>query len=604
MFLVKNNKNKVKLSLSQTGNMYEKIEGVKENEIVYFELHSFSKLYEPILWIQDFAIYPSEIIGQGDKGYLYQWRQDAPIFRNHFGHCQITLQYQTNEDSSSFSSISTVVDVFAVKFKAEQAKLMLFYLEDKMNDVVRACFSRTQWNSNSKNEGMSHARAILQMAELCLNQIETNLSSFHHKPVSRLSPKNRLQPANQVELITPSVLEWLVQNPEQFVSPSPLSTSVKVRSQLLGIQEIMGEGLIKDTNTYENQAIKGWMINVTESLQEIRSNYQHLRDTTEINSPRTKIPTNYSSFGEIRRLFGQKLFDTQIEKCDNLLRRYSFCLKFWENYLPTKQTIRYLPDLTPQFSAQPHYSEVFSRMVEWYRLGKLNIDGEKYLFSLRTLDKLYEFYCLFLLIEALQKNSWKLNQSVPKKLPTQTIKHDEWQISPDNDYIFISENDAKHQQVRLQYEPRIKIPKDSKGKLVYAYADFSGRYPYLEPDFVLRLFDGKEYKYIIFDSKYMHPKGARKQLPALMEKYIHKIADRTGGASPVKALFALHPKDINLSYRGVYLHSFYQKPYDIKSDYSIIPTLGTIELTPENHELNRDGLSQRLNEIFDFLETC
>lgn len=183
------------------------------------------------------------------------------------------------------------------------------------------------------------------------------------------------------------------------------------------------------------------------------------------------------------------------------------------------------------------------------------------------------------------------------------MPNSEWQVSPENEYNFLVPSNQK--QIRLQYEPQIKLAKDSDEKLVYVYADYSGRYPYLEPDFVLRFFDGQEYKYVIFDSKYMKPSDAKKrELPKLTQKYIHKIADKSGGASPIKALFALHPKDINRSYRGVYLRSYYQKPYDLKSKYPVVPALGTIEITPENHRLNRDGLSQLLDDIFTFMESC
>ena len=112
-----------------------------------------------------------------------------------------------------------------------------------------------------------------------------------------------------------------------------------------------------------------------------------------------------------------------------------------------------MPNLTPKFSSQPHYFEVFVQMVEWYRLGKLNVDREKYLLSLRTLDKLYEFYCLFLLIEALQKSGWELRQSVAKQTIASATRYGEWQITPNNEYNFY----YNHKRIKLQYEPRINL---------------------------------------------------------------------------------------------------------------------------------------------------
>ena len=64
---------------------------------------------------------------------------------------------------------------------------------------------------------MSHARAILQAAESCLSCIKCNSPRFRHKPISKLTPKNILQTANQIDFITSSSLEWLAQNPEQLI---------------------------------------------------------------------------------------------------------------------------------------------------------------------------------------------------------------------------------------------------------------------------------------------------------------------------------------------------------------------------------------------------
>ncbi len=601
ILVIKNNETvKVELPLSQTEYIDESLVGVKENEVVYFELYSSNILYEPILWVEDFAINPSDVVIQYESGYLYRWNPAEKPFVNHFGNCKLTLQYCEDENNSSIISFFTIIDVFAIKFKAEQAKSMLQYLEDRMDDVVRACFSKTHLNTNSQDDGISHARAILQVAESCLTRLESNLPRFRNTPISKLRPQNIIQPANQVDLITSSSLEWLTQHPEQLIPPDPLSASIKVRNRVLSIEEMMGEKLIEDTDTYENQAIMGLIINIIDSLQEVKLKYQQLRDATKTNYKTNNIPTNYQSFDEIREIFGRKLYDEQIIKCAGLQKRFSFCLHFWTRYLPTKQTLRYMPNLTPKFSSQPHYFEVFVQMVEWYRLGKLNVDGEKYLLSLRTLDKLYEFYCLFLLVEALQKSGWGLNQSITKKTDVNTPRYGEWQTSPNNEYDFYS----NHKRIRLQYEPRINLAKGNDENLVYVYAGYSPRYPYRVPDFLFEFFDGQEYKYVIFDSKYMNPSGAKKQIPILTEKYIHMITGKSGGVSPVKALFALHPKDINRSYRGVYLYSYHQKPYDIKSKHPIIPSLGTMEITPENHNLNSDGLSQRLKEILAFLESC
>ena len=115
----------------------------------------------------------------------------------------------------------------------------------------------------------------------------------------------------------------------------------------------------------------------------------------------TDIPIGYQCLGEIRKKFGRRHYEKLLAECRELQRMCRSCIHWYDAYLPVKRMIREEPKMTPGFEAYAHYRKVFDKIIQWYRIGKLSLAGDHFLYSLRTLDKLYEFYCLFQIVEAL-----------------------------------------------------------------------------------------------------------------------------------------------------------------------------------------------------------
>ena len=589
-------KERFELSLNENLNE-DPILTIKETDYVYFEIQSPKKLLHPVLWIHDLALIPN-LEDKNENGvFIYIWRPVEKPFINHFGRCLISLQYTYSENDVTEKILYSIIDILALKFKADQVKSMLFFLESRMDDVIQSCFSRTYWKTNSNHEGVRHSRVILQVAESCLGKIEINLSRFRHRPISRLSPETKIIQPTQIDSIDISSIEWLFHNPEKLtLLKSTNDSSVIIHKKNFGLEEFIGENLFEDTNTYENQAVRGFIESILETIQGIKSKFKQLNKELEEGYSIGNIPQNFSSFEEIVKIFGKTFYESQIEKCEKLQRRCLNCLNFWKIYVPTNKSITSMPNFTPKFSSYSHYEAIFIKMIDWYNLGKVNIEGEKYLFSLRTLDKLYEFYFLFLLIDALKTLGFSLVSHKWTKESENIVEVE--QANPANSFLF---TDYKN-YFKLEYEPRINLSSENEEDLIYVFSGYNQQYPFLEPDFLVSIFNDEEMKYIIFDCKYMKPSDAiRQALPKLTQKYIHSLSTNKGGISPVKVLLAIHPKNIDSNYRGVYMYSNVRKGFDINSKTPIIPALGTLEITPENHEINISGLSERLQEIFSIV---
>ena len=53
-----------------------------------------------------------------------------------------------------------------------------------------------------------------------------------------------------------------------------------------------------------------------------------------------------------------------------------------------------MPRKTKVFQEIQAYSKVYDLIVKWFEFGEISLEREKIIFRVKTIDKLYEYYCL------------------------------------------------------------------------------------------------------------------------------------------------------------------------------------------------------------------
>ena len=278
---------------------------------------------------------------------------------------------------------------------------------------------------------------------------------------------------------------------------------------------------------------------------------------------------------------GRKRFGKLLAECAALQREAADQSAFWRKHLPVTRTVREMPTVTPGFLASPHYHQAFRQVVAWHGLGRLGLAGERFLYGLRTIDRLYEFYCLFRLVETLRESGWEPAGQERRPQAAHSHPRGDWDARPDDVYAF---SNRAGERVTLFYEPQIERTSDGALGLVRTMEGGPG----FLPDFVLKFdLDGAgPPSYLILDAKYVSPylalnfEGSRSELSKITMKYLHGIGASGGGRSPVSGIFVLHPQSFHSAASGPPFRAYHARGFDLFSETPAVPMLAAVELTP------------------------
>lgn len=564
-----------------------------EDEPVEFVLRCHEDV-QPRLSIQDVELDRPHWQKIGDV-VEYRWEPHPggpPPFLNHFGYCILTIEFLSGmgqEESISYAA----VEVFARKPNAERAERILDYLESRMEDVSRSCF-------NAAHPGVSHAdgevpqsgnipaSVLLQSIAGHLQTVAALLPRFRYRKRCRLAPTPKRIKAAQAVNLTEHSVHWALTHLDTLLPVSaPTAGSIAVGDRFYELDEIETYALTEETNVYENQVIAGYLESIAARLSEVERFCLGQLQALENEGFLALVPSGYGSIFDIKRKVGRKRFGKLLAECAALQRVCADQSAFWRKHLPVTRTVREMPEVTPGFLASPHYHQAFRQVVAWHGLGRLNLAGERFLYGLRTIDRLYEFYCLFRLVETLRGAGW---EPVGQELrpPTPRIRERlDWDARPDNVYTF-SNRDGE--RITLFYEPEIEWTPDGALGLVRTMEGGAG----FLPDFVVKFEPGFEFEaagpqppsYLILDAKYVSPYLAlnfdlmKSEMTKITMKYLHGIGAPDGSYSPVKGIFVLHPQSFHAAAPGPPYRAYHARNFDLFSETPAVPILTAIELTP------------------------
>jgi hypothetical protein len=570
---------------------------IKENEVVTFLLRSPKKLISPLISLQDDALKP-DYVDQTPMGYEYRWTSSNPFFRNYFGTCQIVVEL--DQLSSRTRLLYTEVEVVATKLNAERANHLLNYLESKLPDIIRSCFSRTHHRIGDGTTSSVDAQILLQKVKQQIEVLTEKLPLFRNKKRCRLVPKPVLVDAAANSLSENSVT-WVLSHLDLLVpSVMPSISSINIHNRLYDVQKVEADVLHEDTDVYENRVISGYLEDVEAKLLEVENSFREALAEVETELVVQEIPDGYVSMAEIRKRYGRKYFYRLIDICAEVQEACQQCKKFWQKNLPVKRIFRGMPEMTPGFLSYAHYRAVFELIVEWYRIGNVNLSGERYLLGIRNLPKLYEFFCLYRILHSLESKGWSVIGASRRDQSEAFEKN----VLPDDCYILLNSTGL---QLKLYYTRDIRTKAQQEDDWVDVVHKGNGEYSQYSPDFLVEIVSATGRKMcIILDAKYTRPSQAMRtwdedydrtdELTKLTMKYIHGINLKRGGITPVSALFILHPKDF-YGQQSDKFRSFHSDGYGIFSQSPVLPALGAIEVTPDenldedmanqNHELTR-----------------
>ena len=555
---------------------------VVEDEPVEFVLRCREDV-QPLLYLQDVEL--DRPFRQKDGDLIeYRWEPHPggpPWFLNHFGYCILTVELWSGTAQPESVSYAAV-EVFARKPSAERAERILDYLESRLEDVSRSCFSAAPHGTASaageaSQSGDIPASVLLQSIADHLQTFAALLPRFRYRKRCRLAPTPRRIKAAHAANLTEQSVHWALTHLDTLLPVgAPTPGSIAVGGRFYELDEIETYALTEETNVYENQVIAGYLESIAARLSDVERFCFAQLQQVESEGFIAQVPPGYGSIFDIKRKVGRKRFGKLLSECAVLQRKAADQAAFWRQHLPVTRAVREMPEVTPGFLASPHYHQAFRQVVAWHGLGRLNLAGERFLYGLRTIDRLYEFYCLFRLVETLRELGWE-PVGPTHRPPAARREGLDWDARPDTVYTFVN---GGGERITLFYEPEIGRTPDGALGLVRTTEGGAG----FLPDFVLEFetHSGAEGPptYLILDAKYVSPYLALNvELTRITMKYLHGIGAPDGG-SPVKGIFVLHPQSFHAAAPGPPYHDYHARSFDLFSETPAVPVLAAVELTP------------------------
>jgi hypothetical protein len=563
--------------------IYTELPDVRETDSISFSIICANNRGEPKIFLQD---HPIILNRQSRNGEVTEYSIEYNRYlMNYFGVTSVAVIFSGTDELIRV----TPINVYATKINKEQAEKILEYLSLKMEDVTKICFSKTQVGSNSKTADNTDTLTKIAFSRRILEGLYSSRHRFSAQPCKRSIEALKVTRYDDSSYITDKDISWLFQHLDQLY-PTPIDASkVSIHNRHYSIDQIQRTIVEIETDLFENQVIYGFLLSVKSfliAIPEYQKKYQNLISSD-----------GYYTFDSILKSVEAPLMERRFKEARTLLQQCNELICFFKKNIPCSAKGPLRPILTPQAKRFGHYERSFRLIDAWYNLGQPKWTGTNYLFGMKSLDRLYEFFCLFKITDNLLDIGFRLTKTETREpdrasgIKGKILNNAEEKLT--NYFHF----EAPGKTIELYYEPTIWAYStlSKKGELIDIFHSKNAARPYYTPDFLICITNetGKK-EYLIFDAKYSSENQTKeKHLPNIIDKYYLKLRSIDGNgfidASSIKLVYALIPKTYTQEL------GFHGGPFNIYDTMASAPFFGFLKLSPDEDRPLIKILRQSLN---------
>lgn len=532
---------------------------VKDTDYIFFkvqiDLEAVESIGFPIILIEDYEL-PIKILEEG----VYV-TESFNIFRESFGYSVCRLFF----DDTEYTEI--LFNVHISKNKANHVENIINYLLINNERILDLCLSRTSVNISGYSSESANIESFLTESEKIINKMMDFRHELKYSLKKRLSKV--LEPSsNKLENLEPLDI---INNIDRL-KPDDLNHTFQFKGA--GFSLSAGDIWIlkEDANLFENHVLIGVLYSIKDKIEQINENCF----TKKLLNHSSSFDKEYESLDGMYIRITLKGVQS---RCKIILDKTSDLIVYFRNTLKVDYRGSLYPVITPFVRSFKVYNILFHQIALWYELGNPSLDGTKSLAKIRSISKLYELLCFYKFIEFFEKDNWKF---------VSCEQFDEENIVPS--VVNISKGDVL---ISLIYEKKINIPNDmtKHNDLVDISHYSSSRYPFWNPDFVLKIINGNT-SYMILDSKFSSLGSLKKYnvLSSIYDKYYTNIGvlDRNLNKiskEGIDGIIALYPN---------YDNKIINNWGEASNNFKIVPQLNAIPITTESDYIFNDFLGKYL----------
>lgn len=512
------------------------------NELLFFENYRYK------LIIRDSAGYESTELFVGDYFIPLHYNMASDCYETDtdliFGGCfdlACISVYADDEYGGERAFFTDFLRIATTKQTAKKVEQMLQEIEENLPNFLEVCFSKNKKKSGLIKNDVRSIWNTLKIVDEIVNIYEENYGYFSNCKKASVEPVATIVDVRSMRTIDQESLRWIACNPDNlYLTEKDIGIIVNEKKYMpTKVKTYISQ---YSYAVYENRVVLGFLENVIDYLEDQISGFN--KEIIELENIPDKIvkqlPNTHELTGRCVYIYYKGVIERFSDRRDALQEIFYK----YERILECPPLEVYgSPKLTNTFKQVYHYRMCYECMIKWFEAGDYTFDHLNYLFKLKTLSRIFEYFCLIKIQKAIVLCGYVLQES-------NRIVYDEEDDAEEinNRYIFTG-NDY---ELVLLYEPSIWVDKINDGINLYStgYNFSKGKWnEKWTPDFVIKVSCNHRDYYYILDAKYSNFINVKKRyIPKLVLKYSTQIASKDKFFSDVIGVAAIYPGDEDKMY--------------------------------------------------------
>ena len=480
---------------------------------------------------------------------------------------------------------SKYLRIATTKQTARQVEQMLGEIENNLPNFLEICFSCSRKKAGLIKNDIRSIWNTLRMIDEIISVYEGNYGYFRNHKKSVIEQEVAIVDVKSMRKVDQESLIWIASNPDNLTGTEKESV-IKYKEKYYAPAKIKTYVSRYSYDTYENKVVLGFLQSVIGYINnQIGGLSREILELKNIpDSIIIQLPNTHELTGRCIYVYYKGVIERYEKKRDLLQELYYRYIRILEC---VGDNVVGLPKLTNTFKQVYHYRICYECMVKWFEAGDYTFDHLNYLFKLKTLSRIFEYYCLIKLQTAVVQNGYILTEA---SRVVYDIEDDPEEIN--NKYIFSGHG----YELTLFYEPLIWVNRLNEGMNLYSTGYNFTKCKWNDrwiPDFVLKIETSMNEYYYILDAKYSNTQNVKKRyLPELVLKYSSQIASKDKFFSDVIGVGAIYPGDSDKMY--------YFKKNGVNSSKQSLPKYFSLTIVGE--EDGSIALRDRISSLLDVVD--
>lgn len=393
----------------------------------------------------------------------------------------------------------------------------------------------TRGTSKSLLSFIQLVQGILDAYESWLSYFRTNAHCTVIKDTKRVSGFN-------VRTMGVDEFSWLMKNSD-VLSQTKADTGFTHQDKNYFPRFVDTEIRTRSYDNYENRVVVSFLdtvitaLRLTETkIQEGLSNVQDYISRLEAVRGDNQLPALVVVEECARR---ERAYDSRLTDLRMRAQRLLFC---YGEALPGVELVRGISDSprrTKVFQEMRAYSAIYQQIEAWHRFGDFSLVRESLALHALRLDKLYEYYALFRLLEVIRDYGFSIDESIPDPIcqTDYSLDGETHLFSNEKNVNTLYQLKGNGVRLRLYYQP--VIYGDSREQYGITLHRKSPRSPFLgrsqdtfyTPDYLIEVETESGLKRFFMDAKYsraqtlMSPQRGNKDWNRFRGVYFKYLSD-------------------------------------------------------------------------------